>query len=148
MHTRTTGRRFRLQRQTFSIWRPCWWPYWISRLAIIYANLCRQFQKLQTIGNILIYDTSCCTGGGGGVRVTPRKSGQFHSLSPYHNLTLRKHAYPNILKIWPPKKENFPMKNTDIFHIFVQNIDCGYSLEPPRRGGSNEYPQSMFFKQK
>ena len=21
---------------------------------------------------------------------------------------------------------------------------CGYSLEPPRRGGSNEYPQSMF----
>ena len=22
--------------------------------------------------------------------------------------------------------------------------DCGYSLEPPRRGGSNEYPQSMF----
>ena len=31
-----------------------------------------------------------------------------------------------------------------IFHIFVQNIDCGYSLEPPRWGGSNEYPQSMF----
>ena len=26
----------------------------------------------------------------------------------------------------------------------AQNIDCGYSLEPPRRGGSNEYPQSMF----
>ena len=23
-------------------------------------------------------------------------------------------------------------------------MDCGYSLEPPRRGGSNEYPQSMF----
>ena len=36
------------------------------------------------------------------------------------------------------------MKNTDIFHIFVQNIDRGYSLEPPRQGGSNEYPQSMF----
>ena len=28
--------------------------------------------------------------------------------------------------------------------IFAQNIDCGYTLEPPRRGGSNEYPQSMF----
>ena len=27
---------------------------------------------------------------------------------------------------------------------FAQNIDFGYSLEPPRRGGSNEYPQSMF----
>ena len=23
-------------------------------------------------------------------------------------------------------------------------MDCGYSLKPPRRGGSNEYPQSMF----
>ena len=32
-----------------------------------------------------------------------------------------------------------------IFLISVHNIDCGYSLEPPRRGGSNEYPQSMFW---
>ena len=31
-----------------------------------------------------------------------------------------------------------------ILLIFAQNIDCGYSLEPPPRGGSNEYPQSMF----
>ena len=36
------------------------------------------------------------------------------------------------------------MKNCDIFHISAQNIDCGYSLEPPRRGDSNEYTQSMF----
>ena len=42
------------------------------------------------------------------------------------------------------KTENFQIKNSDIFHISAQNIDCGYSLEPPRRGGSNEYPQSMF----
>ena len=34
-------------------------------------------------------------------------------------------------------------KNSDIFHMSAKNIDCGYSLEPPRRGGSNEYPQSM-----
>ena len=46
MHTRTTRKRFRLQKQTFSIWRPCWRPYWISRFAIIYANLCRQFQYM------------------------------------------------------------------------------------------------------
>ena len=38
----------------------------------------------------------------------------------------------------------FQIKNYDIFHISAQIIDCGYSLEPPRRGGSNEYPQSMF----
>ena len=37
------------------------------------------------------------------------------------------------------------MKNSDIFHISAQNIDSGYSLEPPRWGGSNEYPQSMFW---
>ena len=38
----------------------------------------------------------------------------------------------------------FRLKNSGIFQISAQNIDCGYSLEPPRRGGSNEYPQSMF----
>ena len=42
------------------------------------------------------------------------------------------------------KAKNFQIKHSDIFHISAQNIDCGYSLEPPRRGGSNEYPQSMF----
>ena len=36
------------------------------------------------------------------------------------------------------------MKNSDMFRISALSIDCGYSLEPPRRGGSNEYPQSMF----
>ena len=25
------------------------------------------------------------------------------------------------------------------------NICCGYSLEAPRRGASNEYPQHMFY---
>ena len=36
------------------------------------------------------------------------------------------------------------MKIFDIFLIFAQNMDCGYTLEPPHGGGSNEYPQSMF----
>ena len=49
-----------------SFWRPSWTPSWISQLAISYANLCRQFQKLKTMPNILVYDTSCSTGGGGG----------------------------------------------------------------------------------
>ena len=31
-----------------------------------------------------------------------------------------------------------------IFLISAQKIDCGYLLEPARRGGSHEYPQSMF----
>ena len=27
------------------------------------------------------------------------------------------------------KNDNFQMKNCNIFHIFAQNIDCGYTLE-------------------
>ena len=36
------------------------------------------------------------------------------------------------------------MKNSGSFHISAQKIDCGYLLELPQQGGSNEYPQSMF----
>ena len=42
------------------------------------------------------------------------------------------------------KNANFQIKNSDVFHISAKNVDCGYSLKPPRRGGSNENPQSMF----
>ena len=43
------------------------------------------------------------------------------------------------------KIENFIRKMWIFFLFLLQNIDCGYSLEPPRRGGSNMYPQSMFW---
>ena len=66
-----------------------------------------------------------------------------HELAPwyfhYENMPMQ---YTVIFKV--VKKENFQWKFFDIFLIFAQNIDCGYSLEPPRRGGSNVYPQSMF----
>ena len=32
-----------------------------------------------------------------------------------------------------------------IFLILLKNINCGYLLEPPFCGGSNQYPQSMFW---
>ena len=38
----------------------------------------------------------------------------------------------------------FRIKILIFFTFLLKNIDCGYSLEPPRWGGSNEYPQSMF----
>ena len=52
----------------------------------------------------------------------------------------------------PLRKQNFITKNdfffsdknANSFHISAQNINCGYSLEPPRRDGSCEYPQSIF----
>ena len=37
----------------------------------------------------------------------------------------------------------FSGKNLTFFHISAKT-DCWYSLEPPRRGGSKEYPQSVF----
>ena len=36
-------------------------------------------------------------------------------------------------------------KGVYLFFLFLlQNIDCGYSLESPQRGGSNVYSQSMY----
>ena len=61
---------------------------------------------------------------------------------------------PNITKTclfkytenFTTKKWKFSEKKTsDIFHISAQNIDCGYSLEPPRWGGSNEYHNLGFW---
>ena len=73
-------------------------------------------------------------------------------MSGKQSLHVRKHAYSNILQILSLKNENFQMKNSDNFQVSAQNIDCGYTLEPPRRGGSNEcrggsneYPQSTFW---
>ena len=37
------------------------------------------------------------------------------------------------------------MKIFGSFHISAQNIDCGYLLELPRWGSSDEYPQSVFW---
>ena len=65
---------------------------------------------------------------------TPQKA-----VSHYENTPIQIYR-----KFHPQKTENFRIKNSDIFPISAQNIDCGYSLEPPRRGGSNEYPQCMF----
>ena len=50
----------------------------------------------------------------------------------YRNFHLQK------LKIFGKKKTLI------FFQISAQNINCGYSLEPPRRGGSDEHPQPMF----
>ena len=58
----------------------------------------------------------------------------------YENMPMQ---YTKIFKV--VKNEEFQQKFFDINLIFAQNIDCGFTLEPPRRGGSNEYPQSIFW---
>ena len=58
----------------------------------------------------------------------------------------RKHVraiYTHLNPTFIQKKLGFA--GVYLFFLFLhQYIDCGYSLEPPRRGGSNMYPQSMF----
>ena len=58
---------------------------------------------------------------------------------------------PNITKTCPCNIQRFfsgEKKNEhfiDLLNVFAQNIHRGYTLEPPQRGGSNEYPQCMFW---
>ena len=58
--------------------------------------------------------------------------------SHYENMSIQVYW-----KFYHQKWKFSDKKKSDMFHISAQNIDCGYSLERPRRGGSNEYPQSM-----
>ena len=64
-------------------------------------------------------------------------------------LPLRKLADATHRDFLALKIEKFQLKKFDnlqlLFLFFAQNIDCGYTLEPPRQGGSNEYPKSMFW---
>ena len=69
------------------------------------------------------------------------KKNLYYDIKKLQNIT--KTRVFNILKDLQPKKENFQIKILIFFHISAQNIYCGYSLEPPWQGGSNEYPPSM-----
>ena len=41
---------------------------------------------------------------------------------------------------------NWGLQGYTLFFLFLpQNIDSVYSFEPPQRGGSNKYPQSIFW---
>ena len=66
---------------------------------------------------------------------------------------------PSLLRItktclynFDPLKPHFYIVKTGVYRdinyfflFLLKNIYSGYSLEPHRRGGSNEYPQSMFW---
>ena len=46
--------------------------------------------------------------------------------------TLRKHAHAIYRNFHSCKNYNLHMKKCDIFLFFAQNIDCGYTIEPPQ----------------
>ena len=62
----------------------------------------------------------------------------------HSNIVITKTRLFKYIENFTIKNSEFSNKNSDIFHISSHNIDCEYSLEQPHRGGSNEYPQSMF----
>ena len=72
----------------------------------------------------------------------------YYTVMTVHCDTMADHYENTPIQIYRKfhlqKLKNIEIKNSDIFHISSQNIDCGYSLEPPRRGGSNEYHNLYF----
>ena len=83
---------------------------------------------------------SCKGGGGegGSIEVCMRHRVEYVSLHDENT---------PIQLYWKFYHQNwkFSDKNSDFFFLFLlKNVDCGYSLEPPRRGGSKENPQSTF----
>ena len=56
---------------------------------------------------------------------------------------LRKHAHAIYRDVFQKQKIKISLENFDFLNIFTQNIHYGYTLELPRRGGSNE-SQCMF----
>ena len=69
----------------------------------------------------------------------------WYGTSHYENTPIRILRKFHLQKLKIFGKKTTTKKNSDIFHISAQNIDCVYLLESPRRGGSNEYSQSMFW---
>ena len=59
----------------------------------------------------------------------------------YHQDSMSRNVYTLIPHFYTDK---CGLQGYTFFLILIQNIDCGYSLEPPRLVGSNAYPQSMF----
>ena len=53
----------------------------------------------------------------------------FHVSLRFHYENMPIQIYRKNL---PLKIENFQVRNANIFLISAQNIDCGYSLEPPQ----------------
>ena len=73
---------------------------------------------------------------------------QFYSISVVLMGRITQTCPCNILQYFTAVKMIIFRLLLFFFFFFAQNIDCGYTLEPPQRGGSNEYPQSMFWSKK
>ena len=62
-----------------------------------------------------------------------------------HSLQKHVHAKYYFLKL---KKKKKSVENFNVFHIFAQNIDCGYMLEPPQQEAVLTSTQNLCFEAK
>ena len=76
----------------------------------------------------------------------------FRAISPctsamllYINFVLNKFPATSLVHV---SGERLQDQWSSGFLIFAQNIDCGYTLEPPRWGRYNEYPEIYVLEQK
>ena len=60
-----------------------------------------------------------------------------------NNFITKTRLFKYIQKNFTSKNLKFSDKKADIFHISAQKHRLWVLLEPPRQGGSDEYPQSM-----
>ena len=73
-----------------------------------------------------------------------------NEVSRHQQFAFNAYITKTCLYIFDPLKPHFYIVKLGFTWVFImflisaQNIDCVYSLEPPRRGGSNEFSQSMF----
>ena len=117
---------------------------------ILYISLIQSAYKEWRMGR-LIWATMSTYAGRHCFLLDTAKSARF-CYSIYRRTKIAAHITKTCLYNFDPLKPHFYIVKlgfTGVYIIFflflLKNIDCGYSLEPPRRGGSNEYPESMFW---
>ena len=68
------------------------------------------------------------------------------ALSSNKNVSLRKLTHAIRRDFSKKQTLKISLEKLSLFLLFLaQKIHCESTLEPPRRGGSNEYPQCMFW---
>ena len=118
---------------------PCPLPPWVSWVGTwlqMTGALLKQNMHNYNMGTIKIWDLHNSR--------WKRVLGKYFSYFSMRIYTIMKTRLFKYIENFTTKNWKFSDKNSDILHISAQNLDCGYLLEPPHKGSSNEYPQSMF----
>ena len=125
----------------------------LIRVFVDYSHVClnmMEHQMRQVFGRL----SSCCgqerQGLHGPFHVKTCLRAYADSEGPDQGLHCPLTITKTYLYNFDPLKPHFYVVKLGFTGVYIsflssaRKIDYGYSLEPPRRGGSNEYPQSIF----